>query len=101
MKKVLSCICLLVVLFSFDMHVFAAFNGNSGQTGILKVFSDGATPNEHQALSMTVDSIPSDSPLQAFCIGWNFTFSNSNVSSVPVSVYVPLSSVNTSGGSRT
>lgn len=50
---------------------------------------------------MTVDSVSSNSPLQAFCIGWNFTFSNLQVSSVPVSVYVPLSGVNTSGGSRT
>ncbi|QNU68309.1 PKD domain-containing protein [Ruminiclostridium herbifermentans] len=64
----------------------------------LRIDTDNA---KHQALSMTVDSIPSNSPLQAFCIGWNFTFSNEEVSSTPVSVYVPLSSVNTSGGTRT
>ncbi len=101
MKKILCSICLLSIFFNIEMTVLAAFNGNTGQTGILKIFSDGSIPKEHQALSMTVDSIQSNSPLQAFCIGWNFTFSNQEVSSTPVSVYVPLSSVNTGGDTRT
>ncbi len=86
---------IVVILVSANTSV-QGYSG--GDTGVLILDID---ITNHQALKMTVDSIPSDSPLQAFCIGWNFTFSNPNVSSVPVSVYVPLSSVNTSGGSRT
>lgn len=88
---------IIIVLFSSNKIVFA-IGGDIGETGILSLDTDNS---KHQALSMTVDSIPSNSPLQAFCIGWNFTFNNQEVSSTPVSVYVPLSSVNTSGGTRT
>ena len=99
MKKIIvKIICILVItifLFGFNTSV-QGYGG--GDTGMLILDID---ITNHQALKMTVDSIPSSSPLQAFCIGWNFTFSNPDVSSTPVSVYVPLSSVNTSGGTRT
>ncbi|OPX44231.1 microbial collagenase precursor [Ruminiclostridium hungatei] len=53
---------------------------------------------EHQALTMLVDSVASNSPIQAFCVGWNFTFRNP---SGGVEVYVPLSQIDTDGGGRT
>ncbi|PYG89706.1 hypothetical protein LY28_00298 [Ruminiclostridium sufflavum DSM 19573] len=97
MKKTIYILICIIVLFYTVETVYSA----SDPSGILRIKTDGASPKEHQALSMTVDSIPSNSPLQAFCIGWNFTFTNQEVSSAPVSVYVPLSGINTGGGTRT
>lgn len=95
LRKPLSLICVIAILVavSFSIHVSAA----GDPTGVLQISYDTATP-KHQALSMKVDSVASQSPIQAFCVGWNFTFSNSNGS---VEVYVPLSQIDTDGGSRT
>ncbi len=96
LRKKLSLICIIVALFIIGIPVYADIGGGGG-TGVLDIRYDTATPR-HQALTMKVDSVASQSPLQAFCVGWNFTFSNSKGS---VEVYVPLSQVDTDGGSRT
>lgn len=93
LKKIVSYICIVIIFLGMNIPTFAGF-----EKQVLQVKGDGATPKEHQALTMDVDSVASNSPLQAFCIGWTFTFSNTSGS---LEVYVPLSSVNTSGGSRT
>ena len=86
--KIFICLsCIIAILFSINMPVQAGL-GDEGddEITILEIKYDEATP-KHQALSMKVDSVPSDSSLQAFCIGWNFEFSNGRDS---ISVYVPL-----------
>lgn len=88
-RSTLSLILIMTFLFSIYLPVFAGVG-----SGILILDKDNTN---HQALKMSVDSVASTSSLQAFCVGWNFTFSNSNGS---VSVYVPLSYVDTDGGFR-
>lgn len=93
---------ILIILFTFLTLIMSVAKPvkaglGDGETGILDVRYDTATPR-HQALTMLVNSVPSSSPLQAFCVGWNFTFSNERGS---VQVYVPLSNIDTDGGGRT
>ena len=93
LRIILSLFMIIAILVSMNTPSYAGYG-----TGALDSVGDGATPKEHQALKMLVDSVASTSSLQAFCIGWTFTFSNSNGS---VSVYVPLSQIDKDGGSRT
>jgi hypothetical protein len=97
-KKIISLIITIFILLSTNVPIKADIGGGGTETGVLQIKTDSASPEEHQALSMTVDSVSSYSSLQAFCIGWTFTFSNSNGS---VTVYVPLAQIDTDGGSRT
>ncbi|WP_084331167.1 hypothetical protein [Ruminiclostridium cellobioparum] len=94
LSTILSLICIFAILFSINIPIYAA----GDPTGVLGVIGDGASPKEHQALTMSVNSVASTSPLQAFCIGWQFEFSNSNGS---ISIDIDLREVKTNGGSRT
>lgn len=89
-RKPLCLICIIVIILSINIPIYAGYG-----EGILEVINDGA---KHQALTMTVSSVASTSSLQAFCVGWTFTFSNSNGS---IEVYVPLAPIDTDGGGRT
>ena len=89
-KTLLSVIIISLILFNAITPVFA---GTSGST-VLKLSSDGAG---HNALKMTVNPVPSTSPLQAFCVGWQFDFSNSKGS---ISVSLELSEVKFTSGSK-
>ena len=89
-KTLLSVIIISLILFNAITSVFA---GTSGST-VLKLSSDGAG---HNALKMTVNPVPSTSPLQAFCVGWQFDFSNSKGS---ISVSLELSEVKFTSGSK-
>ena len=93
MKKtlILSLIYVLAIL-SFTIPIFAGVSSDK-----LVLDTDNT---KHQAFKMQVDSVASDSPLQGFCVGWTFTFTSLD-SSMSTQIYVPLSEVNTSGGSRT
>lgn len=75
-------------------HINASGNNNKK----LGITEDGA---KHQAFVMEVDSVPSTAPLQAFCVGWNFTF-ESNDRTLFTTVYVPLDpeKINFYGGLR-
>ncbi len=94
MKKVsfniLSFICILAILLSIPIPSYAGLSSD-------KLILDTDITN-HQALKMIVNSVASNSPLQAFCVGWSFTFSNAKGS---MEVYVPISQIDTDGGSRT
>lgn len=94
MKKVsfniLSFICILAILHSIPIPSYAGLSSD-------KLILDTDITN-HQALKMIVNSVASNSPLQAFCVGWSFTFSNAKGS---MEVYVPISQIDTDGGSRT
>ncbi len=92
-KTIIGLFCILAIFLSINIPVHALIG-----YGVLQVKTDGASPKEHQALSMTVDSVASGSSLQAFCIGWTFTFSGSIGSTT---IYVPISQIDTNGGSRT
>ncbi len=93
-KKILYIICIVSVILIFSIPVNAA----GDPTGVLDVTYDTASP-KHQALTMTVDSVASESPLQAFCMGWNFAFVSLDKSK-SIYVYVPLAEVNYKGGYR-
>lgn len=93
--KSLRLIFIIGLFFSFSMSIQAI---SGGKKGTLEVKGDGVTPKEHQAVSMTVGSVKSESSLQAFCIGWTFTFSNENNS---ITVYVPLSIADKGSGTET
>lgn len=97
LSKALSLIIVVVTLLTAYISVQAS---GGGGTGVLEITYDTATPR-HQALTMKVDSVASTSSTQAFCVGWNFTFSNPSVSTTPVDVYVPLKEVDKDGGYRT
>ncbi len=93
-KKISYIICIVSVILIFSIPVNAA----GDPTGVLDVTYDTASP-KHQALTMTVDSVASESPLQAFCMGWNFAFVSLDKSK-SIYVYVPLAEVNYKGGYR-
>lgn len=90
LRKVLTLLIVFSVLFSTSIPIQAA-----DPTGVLLPDTDS---KGFQALKMAVTSVASTAPLQAFCEGWNFTFS---LDSESIDVYVPLSVVNKNGGSKT
>lgn len=92
-SKLLSMICVIFILISTYLPTRAAF-----EEGILRIKTDTSTP-KHQALTMTVSSIPSDSSLQGFCVGWTFTFTSLD-GKMSTQIYVPLSEPHFYGGTR-
>ena len=87
LKRLLSLVC-IVLLLNMTSVVYSA------SSNVLDLIEDST---KHQALTMKVNSVASTSPLQGFCVGWNFEFSNSKGS---ISVDIELSEVKTNGGSR-
>ena len=94
LKKIISLFMVIGMLFTLNIPFVQAGFG----TGVLDIIGDGASPKEHQALTMSVNAVASTSPIQAFCTGWQFEFSNSNGS---ISIDFDLREVKTNGGSRT
>lgn len=77
------------MIFNFLVPVYAAPGGKA-----LNLLDD---KSGHNALSMTVNPVPSTSPLQAFCVGWQFEFSNEKGS---ISVSLDLKEVKFTSGSK-
>ena len=96
LKKTLSLIIVVVILITTYISVQAADDGGGGEseTGVLKIAYDTAKPR-HQALTMTVDPVDSQSPIQAFCVGWTFKFislkDDSSIENRVINAFVPLS----------
>lgn len=89
-RKILSLICCIAILLAISLPTYAGVG-----SGILDLDTDNT---KHQALTMSVNSVASTAPIQAFCVGWQFEFSNPNES---ISIDIELREVKTNGGSRT
>jgi hypothetical protein len=102
LRRILSIICAVTFTLSvLIIPVLAASGGGDSPLGILSIENDKATPN-HQALTMTVDGVPSGNSPQAFCVGWTFTFKSTAHPDWPsISIYAPLSDIQFTGGTRT
>ena len=88
-KFLLNFLIIITMIFNFLVPVYAGTVSN-----VLKLTDDKAG---HNALEMTVTPVPSTSPLQAFCVGWQFKFSNEKGS---ISVSLDLLEVKTTSGSK-
>ena len=88
-RLILNFLIIITMIFNFLVPVYAAPGGKA-----LKLIDD---KSGHNALYMTVTPVPSTSPLQAFCVGWQFEFSNEKGS---ISVSLDLLEVKTTSGSK-
>ena len=88
-KSLLNFLIIITMIFNFLVPVYAAPGGKA-----LNLLDD---KSGHNALSMTVNPVPSTSPLQAFCVGWQFEFSNEKGS---ISVSLDLKEVKFTSGSK-
>lgn len=102
LRRIISMASAIAIIFSIIiMPVLAAGGGGDTPQGVLSIDYDKATP-KHQALTMTVDGVPSGNSPQAFCVGWTFTFKSTAHADWPtVTIYAPLSDIQFTGGSRT
>jgi outer membrane lipoprotein-sorting protein len=83
-SKTLSLIMIIAILFSFHIPVQADIGGGGEEKGALSPIYDNSS---HGALQWRVKGVTSTSPLQAFVIGWNFTFKGDNGQTL--TIYIP------------
>lgn len=67
-RLILNFLIIITMIIHFMVPAYAGTGSKA-----LELIDDGA---KHNALTMTVIPVPSTSPLQAFCVGWQFEFSN-------------------------